>query len=168
VSYHAEESEHHENHSMRRCVGGVDPRGQHGPDDSPTGQTGRALMKPARAARLQSVLTERPPALQLERRNYFDRSASQWGLVPTIAEARVMVVGGMKVIPPATTVALRSEERQVLEAPAGSRKAEARMRDRARTVLLASTSMASRAMLAARRAQPRNGGSATLTTKRPV
>ena len=52
----------------------------------------------------------------------------------------------MKVIPAATTVALTSEERQVLEALAGSRKAEARMRDRARIVLLASTGMASRAI----------------------
>jgi transposase len=52
----------------------------------------------------------------------------------------------MKIIPAATTVALTSEERQVLEALAGSRKAEARMRDRARIVLLASTGMASRAI----------------------
>jgi hypothetical protein len=37
----------------------------------------------------------------------------------------------LKIIPAATTVALTPEERQVLEALAGSRKAEARMRDRA-------------------------------------
>jgi transposase len=52
----------------------------------------------------------------------------------------------MKMIPAATTVALTPEERQVLEALAGSRKAEARMRDRARIVLLASVGMASRAI----------------------
>jgi hypothetical protein len=52
----------------------------------------------------------------------------------------------MKIIPAATTVALTPEERQVLEALAGSRKAEARMRERARIVLLASVGMASRAI----------------------
>ena len=52
----------------------------------------------------------------------------------------------MKTIPAATTVVLTPEERQVLEALAGSRKAEARMRDRARIVLLASAGMASRAI----------------------
>src|ERR1700748_1746068 len=52
----------------------------------------------------------------------------------------------MKMIPAATTVALTHEERQVLEALAGSRKAEARMRDRARIVLLTSVGMASRAI----------------------
>ena len=49
-------------------------------------------------------------------------------------------------IPAATIVTLTPEERQVLEAMAGSRKAEARMRDRARIVLLASAGMASRAI----------------------
>src|ERR1700692_676601 len=52
----------------------------------------------------------------------------------------------MKLIPDATPVALTSEERQALEALAGSRKCEARMRDRARIVLLASAGMASRAI----------------------
>src|SRR4030081_3077558 len=52
----------------------------------------------------------------------------------------------MNIIPAATTVTLTLEERQVLEALARSRKDEARMRDRARIVLLASTSMASRAI----------------------
>src|SRR6195952_4211242 len=52
----------------------------------------------------------------------------------------------MKIIPAATIVALTPEERQVLEALAGSRKAEVRMRDRARIVLLASAGMASRAI----------------------
>src|ERR1700751_1349600 len=52
----------------------------------------------------------------------------------------------MKIIPAATPIALTPEERQVLEALANSRKAEAGMRDRARIVLLASTSMASRAI----------------------
>jgi hypothetical protein len=52
----------------------------------------------------------------------------------------------MKIIPAATPVALTSEERQILEVLAGSRKAEARMRDRARIVLLASAGMASRAI----------------------
>jgi hypothetical protein len=41
----------------------------------------------------------------------------------------------MKIIPAATTIALTPEERQVLEALVGSRKAEARMRDRVRIVL---------------------------------
>jgi transposase len=52
----------------------------------------------------------------------------------------------MKIIPAATIVALTPEERQVLEAMPGSRKAEARMRDRARIVLLASAGVASRAI----------------------
>jgi transposase len=52
----------------------------------------------------------------------------------------------MKIIPAATTVELTPEERQVLEAVAGSSKAEARMRDRARIVLLASADMESRAI----------------------
>ncbi len=52
----------------------------------------------------------------------------------------------MKIIPAATPVALTAEERQVLEALASSRKAEARMRERARIVLLASAGMASRAI----------------------
>ena len=42
---------------------------------------------------------------------------------------------GMKPIPAATVIALTIEERQALEALAGSRKSEARMRDRARIVL---------------------------------
>jgi hypothetical protein len=53
----------------------------------------------------------------------------------------------MKIIPAATAVALTPEERQVLEALAGSRKAEVRMRDRLRIVLLASAGMASRAIV---------------------
>src|SRR5260221_13698870 len=52
----------------------------------------------------------------------------------------------MKLIPRATAVALTTEERRALEALAGSRTAEARMRDRARIVLLASAGMASRAI----------------------
>src|SRR6202008_4997777 len=52
----------------------------------------------------------------------------------------------MKIIPAATPIALTPEERQVLEALANSRKCEARMRDRARIVLLASAGMASRAI----------------------
>src|SRR6201747_3013508 len=52
----------------------------------------------------------------------------------------------MKIIPVATPIALTPEERQVLEALASSRTAEARMRDRARVGLMASTSMASRAI----------------------
>lgn len=52
----------------------------------------------------------------------------------------------MKIISAAATVALAAGERQVLEALAGSRKAEARMRDRARIVLLASGGMPSRAI----------------------
>ena len=44
---------------------------------------------------------------------------------------------GMKSIPVATPINLSSEERATLEALAGSRKSEARMRERARIVLLA-------------------------------
>jgi transposase len=52
----------------------------------------------------------------------------------------------MKFIPDATPVALTSEEREALEAVAGSRTCEARMRDRARIVLLASAGKPSRAI----------------------
>ena len=52
----------------------------------------------------------------------------------------------MKLISPATPIILTSEERQALEALAGSRKSEARMRDRTRIVLLAAAGMASRAI----------------------
>jgi hypothetical protein len=41
----------------------------------------------------------------------------------------------MRAIPPATKIALAAEERQALEALAGSRKREARMQERARVVL---------------------------------
>jgi transposase len=49
-------------------------------------------------------------------------------------------------IPRATVIALTKEERQALEAIAGSRKSEARMRDRARIVLLAASGLGSRAI----------------------
>ena len=52
----------------------------------------------------------------------------------------------MRKIPQATPITLMSEERRALEALAGSRKSEARMRDRARIVLLAADGMASRAV----------------------
>jgi len=52
----------------------------------------------------------------------------------------------MRRIPQATPITLMSEERRALEALAGSRKSEARMRDRARIVLLAADGMASRAI----------------------
>ncbi|HUB16529.1 MAG TPA: IS630 family transposase [Acetobacteraceae bacterium] len=52
----------------------------------------------------------------------------------------------MRKIPQATPITLTAEERQALEALAGSRKSEARMRDRARIVLLAAAGMASRAI----------------------
>lgn len=52
----------------------------------------------------------------------------------------------MKAIPQATTIALTVEERQTLEALASSRKSEARMRDRARIVLLAASGVGSRAI----------------------
>jgi transposase len=52
---------------------------------------------------------------------------------------------GMKAIPQATVIALTVEERRALEALAGSRKSEARMRDRARIVLLAASGAGSRA-----------------------
>lgn len=53
---------------------------------------------------------------------------------------------GMKPIPPATVIGLTIEERKALEALAGSRKCEARMRDRARIVLLAASGTGSRAV----------------------
>src|ERR1700712_5244715 len=49
----------------------------------------------------------------------------------------------MKPIPLATAITLTSEEREAL---AGSRKSEARMRDRARIVLLAAVGLGSRAV----------------------
>jgi hypothetical protein len=49
-----------------------------------------------------------------------------------------------KPIPQATTIALTVEERKTLEAIAGSRKSEARMRDRAVIVLLAASGTGSR------------------------
>jgi transposase len=51
-----------------------------------------------------------------------------------------------KPIPQATVIALTKEERQALEAIAGSRKCEARLRDRARIVLLAASRLGSRAI----------------------
>src|ERR1700733_2687333 len=51
-----------------------------------------------------------------------------------------------KPIPQATVIALTIEERKALEALAGSRKSEARMRDRARIVLLAASGIGSRAI----------------------
>jgi transposase len=51
-----------------------------------------------------------------------------------------------KPIPQATVIALTIEERKALEALAGSRKSEARMRDRARIVLLAASGAGSRAI----------------------
>lgn len=52
----------------------------------------------------------------------------------------------MKPILHAKVVSLTSEERRALEALAGSRKSEARMRDRARIVLLAASGLGSRAV----------------------
>jgi transposase len=51
-----------------------------------------------------------------------------------------------KPIPQATVIALTIEERKALDALAGSRKSEARMRDRARIVLLAASGTGSRAI----------------------
>src|SRR6202011_5457027 len=51
-----------------------------------------------------------------------------------------------KPIPQATVIALTIEERKALEALAGSRRSEARMRDRARIVLLAASGAGSRAI----------------------
>src|ERR1700722_18370253 len=68
---------------------------------------------------------------------------------------------GMKAIPPATVIALTVEELKALEALAGSRESEARMRDRARIVLLAASGAGSRAVareVGARRAPCRSGG----------
>jgi transposase len=52
----------------------------------------------------------------------------------------------MRKIPQATPITLMPEERRVLEALAGSRKSEARMRDRARIALLAADGIASPAI----------------------
>lgn len=52
----------------------------------------------------------------------------------------------MRTIPPATPITLSTDERAALEALANSRKSEARMRDRARIVLLAAGGLASRAI----------------------
>jgi hypothetical protein len=52
----------------------------------------------------------------------------------------------MRSISPATPISLDTEERAALEALANSRKSEARMRDRARIVLLAADGLASRAI----------------------
>jgi hypothetical protein len=51
-----------------------------------------------------------------------------------------------KPFPQATVIALTIEERKALEVLAGSRKTEARMRDRARIVLLAVSGTGSRAL----------------------
>ena len=52
----------------------------------------------------------------------------------------------MRTVPPATQITLTDEERRALEALAGSRKSEARMRERARIVLLSASGLASRAI----------------------
>lgn len=52
----------------------------------------------------------------------------------------------MRTVPLATEITLTAEERQALEALAGSRKSEARMRERARVVLLAAAGLPSRAI----------------------
>jgi len=68
----------------------------------------------------------------------------------------------MRAIPQATQVTLTAEERQTLEALAGSRKSEARNRERARIVLGAAAGQASRATRAtwaAHPARPRSGAS---------
>lgn len=52
----------------------------------------------------------------------------------------------MRTVPLATEITLTAEERQALEALAGSRKSEARMRERARIVLLAAAGLPSRAI----------------------
>lgn len=53
----------------------------------------------------------------------------------------------MRAIPRATPITLTAEERQELQALAGSRKSEAPMQQRARIVLLAADGVASRAIL---------------------
>jgi transposase len=52
----------------------------------------------------------------------------------------------MKIIPQATRIDLTAQERQALDALATSRKSEARMRDRARIILLAAAGLGSRAI----------------------
>ena len=52
----------------------------------------------------------------------------------------------MRSIPAATPITLTADERTALEALAHARKSEARMRDRARIVLLAADGLASRAI----------------------
>jgi hypothetical protein len=63
----------------------------------------------------------------------------------------------MKPIPLATAIILTAEERRALEALAGSRKSEARMRDRARIVLLAASGLGSRAVARDVGCTPRHG-----------
>ena len=57
-----------------------------------------------------------------------------------------MIPVGNEDIPRATPIALTADERQDLDALAGSRKSEARMHERARIVLLAAGGMGSRAI----------------------
>ena len=69
----------------------------------------------------------------------------------------------MKLFPKATIISLTAEERRALEALAGSRKGEARLRDRARIVLLAASGLGSRAVAGEIGCTPgtrRSGGSA--------
>ena len=54
----------------------------------------------------------------------------------------------MRAIPLATKVVLSPEERRVLEALAGSRKSEARLRERARIVLLAADGVGTKEIVA--------------------
>ena len=67
-------------------------------------------------------------------------------LVPTIAEARVMIRQGDESDSPGDHRRPDHRGAEALEALAGSRKSEARMRDRARIVLLAASGMGSRAV----------------------
>lgn len=60
----------------------------------------------------------------------------------------------MRTIPEATPITLSAEEREALEALSGSRKSEARMRERARIVLLAAAGESSRAIARAVRCTP--------------
>ena len=60
----------------------------------------------------------------------------------------------MRTIPEATPISLSAEEREALEALSGSRKSEARMRERARIVLLAAAGASSRAIARAVRCTP--------------
>jgi hypothetical protein len=67
-------------------------------------------------------------------------------LVPTFADACVVIHGCIKSIPEATAITLTNEERTELEGLARSTKTEHRLGQRARIVLLSADGLATRAI----------------------